>query len=61
MKQVFACAVSALQCALLPLVAWRFGLDGRAAMLAGLGAALLPLKFKTETQGDWRSPGPRSL
>ncbi len=54
-KEVFACCVTALQCAVTPLVAMRLGFSARAAVIAGLGAALLPLKFITETQGDWES------
>ena len=54
-KQFFACAVTALQCALMPVVARKFGFNALAGLIAGFGAALLPLKFATETQGDWES------
>jgi hypothetical protein len=55
-KQVLACAISALQCTLLPFVAMRIGFSWQTGFLAGLIAAFLPLKFKTETLGDWESP-----
>lgn len=51
-----ASAATALGCALIPVVALRLGLNWRAAVLAGSMAALLPLKFRTETMGDWESP-----
>ncbi len=54
-KQFFACAVTALQCALMPVVAARFLFNRMAGLIAGVSAAVLPLKFITETQGDWES------
>ena len=54
-KQIFACAITALQCALMPVIARRFGFDSLTGLIAGFAAALLPLKFITETQGDWES------
>lgn len=54
-KQLLACAVAALLCALMPAVAHGLQFDRRAGVLAGILTALLPLKFKTETMGDWES------
>ncbi len=54
-KEMIACAVTAVQCALMPLVAAQFGFGRLAGILAGFAASLLPLKFVTETQGDWES------
>jgi hypothetical protein len=55
-KQVLACAITAVQCTLMPVVARRIGFGWRVGMMAGWMAALLPVKFKTETMGDWESP-----
>jgi len=55
-KQVFACACSASVCAFIPSVARALQLPAMAGIGAALFTALLPIKLKTETQGDWESP-----
>jgi len=55
-KQVFACACSSSVCALLPFAARALQLPAVAGIGAALFTALLPVKLKTETQGDWESP-----
>jgi len=55
-KQILASAVTALQAALIPLVARPLRLDIRAGLLAATFCAVFPLKFGTETMGDWETP-----
>jgi len=55
-KQTLACAVTALECAMLPYLARRLFIDPRAGLLAGIYTALLPFKFSTQTMGDWETP-----
>jgi hypothetical protein len=55
-KQIFASAVSAFQCALIVPVAKRLRLDFRAAFFAAVFCTFLPTKFSTETMGDWEAP-----
>lgn len=55
-KQILASAVTALQAALIPLVVRPLQLDIRAGFLAATFCALFPLKFGTETLGDWETP-----
>jgi len=54
-KQLLACAVTALQCALIPTVARILGFTTITGLTAGTLSALLPLKFQTETTGDWEA------
>ena len=39
----------------MPLLAGPFGLPRRATILAGFAGALLPVKWRTDTLGDWES------
>ena len=55
-KQVLACTVSSLLYALLPFASESFGLGAAAGMLSGIAGALLPIRFRTETRGDWEAP-----
>ncbi len=55
-KQAFACAVTAAQAAILPLVARALGIDYRIGLAASVFSALLPIKFATQTMGDWEAP-----
>lgn len=55
-KHVWACAASALQYALLPWVALQLGLPVLAGLLAGAVGAVTPLKYVTETSGEWDGP-----
>jgi len=55
-KQVFACACSAAVCSAIPTVARVLQIPAVASIGAAIFTALLPIKFKTETQGDWETP-----
>jgi hypothetical protein len=55
-KQLFACVVTAFQSALILPVARALIFDFRAGLLAALFSALIPIKFGTETMGDWEAP-----
>lgn len=55
-KQVLACAVTAFQCALILPVATALKFDRRAALITAIFSALIPVKFATETLGDWEAP-----
>jgi hypothetical protein len=55
-KQAFACTASATIYALMPAVAIAFSLPVQAGAIAGIAGALLPLKFETETKGEWEAP-----
>ncbi len=55
-KQIFACACSAAVCAFIPAMGRVMNIPAAAGLGAALFAALLPLKFRTETQGDWETP-----
>ena len=55
-KQIFSSAVSAFQCALILPVARGLLLDARVGLLTAVFKALLPVKFGTETMGDWEAP-----
>ncbi len=55
-KQVLACACSAAVCAFIPAVGRALRIPMAASVGAALFAALVPLKFRTETQGDWETP-----
>lgn len=55
-KQMLACACSAAVCAFIPALGRVMSIPAAASVGAGLFAALLPLKFRTETQGDWETP-----
>jgi hypothetical protein len=55
-KQLVSCVVSSLSYALLPLAAMSFGLPGATGIAAGFAGALLPIRFRTETRGDWEAP-----
>jgi hypothetical protein len=54
-KELFASAVCALEWALVPWAAVRFGLPGLTGLLAGLLGAMLPFKLSVETKGDWEA------
>ncbi len=51
-KQILACGITALSCALVPSVARGLRLDVRAGILAGFIGALSPVQI----DGDWESP-----
>lgn len=55
-KQVFACACSAAVCAAVPAMGSLLRMPWVVNLGAALFAALLPLKLRTETEGDWESP-----
>jgi hypothetical protein len=55
-KQILASAITALQTALILPIARALRLDMRAGFLAAIFCALFPLKFGTETMGDWEAP-----
>lgn len=55
-KQVLGCLVSALQYALLPLLGLVSRIPARLALLAGFAGALLPVKYGSETRGDFEGP-----
>jgi hypothetical protein len=54
-KEIFASAVCALEWALVPWAASRFGLPALVGLAAGLLGAMLPLKLSVETKGDWEA------
>lgn len=55
-KQIFSSAVSAFQCALILPVARAMRLSAPVGLLTATFKALLPVKFGTETMGDWEAP-----
>ncbi len=55
-KQVLACVSSAAVCAAIPSLARVLRIPVSAGIGAAIFTALLPIKFKTETQGDWETP-----
>lgn len=55
-KRLLASAVSSILWGLLPFAALRIFGDIRPGVLAGLAAALLPLRPLVEIEGDWESP-----
>ena len=55
-KELLASAVSALSCALLPMVAKALFLDWRAGLLAGFLAAVYPERPLVQVDGDWETP-----
>lgn len=55
-KQIFASAITAFQCAFIVPVSRGLLLDVRIGLLTAIFSALLPTKFGTETMGDWEAP-----
>jgi hypothetical protein len=55
-KELLATCVTALQIALLPLIAAFLSLDRRAGFLAGLVMAVYPARPMVEIDGDWEAP-----
>jgi hypothetical protein len=54
-KEFLTCALSSAQWALIPMLAACFGLPRRAMLLAGITGALLPVKWRVDTLGDWEA------
>jgi len=52
-KCLVTCVVSALRCALMPLLAVRMGLSLRTGVIAGLIGAVYINALSTEVKGDW--------
>lgn len=55
-KHVWTCSVVSVLYALLPAAALALQLPAVAGIAAGLLGALLPLKYATETSGEWDTP-----
>ncbi len=55
-KHIWTCSVVSLQYALLPTAAIALQLPAAAGIVAGLAGAFLPLKYATETSGEWDTP-----
>jgi hypothetical protein len=55
-KELLACGVSSLVCALLPMVARKLTIDVRAGILAGFVSALYPARPLIQIDGDWEAP-----
>jgi hypothetical protein len=54
-KQLLACGVSALRCALVPWAADRFGFDEAVSRVAGILSVFWITALDTETKGDWEA------
>jgi hypothetical protein len=54
-KQLLACGVSALRCALVPWAADRFGFDDTVSRVAGILSVFWITALDTETKGDWEA------
>jgi hypothetical protein len=55
-KQALGCFVSSLQYALLPLLGLVIRIPARVFLVAGFAGALLPVKYGSETRGDFEAP-----
>jgi hypothetical protein len=55
-KVVLSVTASSLRCALVPFLAFRFGLGKSVAICSGVAAALWIGALETELQGDWDAP-----
>ena len=55
-KHVWSCGVTSVQYALLPSAAILLRMPLASGVAAGVVGALLPLKYETETGGEWEAP-----